>query len=67
MNKKAHFQSTSIRPTHGTAKQVVVPSIIPKQKADKEVFWVEQLLARINIKSENYKVIGCRPLTYLLK
>ena len=50
MNKKDNIQSISLTPTHGTARQVTISSIIPKIKEDKEVFWVEKLLNKIQKK-----------------
>jgi hypothetical protein len=35
-------------PTHGTAKQVHFPTVIPNKKPDKEVFWVNKLLDKIS-------------------
>ena len=36
--------SISLRPTHGTARKISRPSVIPPDKADKEVFWVKILV-----------------------
>jgi len=38
------WASVSLRPTHGTARMISMPSVIPPGKADKEVFWVNTLV-----------------------
>lgn len=34
--------------THGTAKQVLIPSVIPQKKDEKEKFWIEQLIPKLD-------------------
>lgn len=38
--------SISIRPTHGSASQTLIPSVIPRAKREREVFWVDVLVGR---------------------
>jgi len=45
MNKDSRgWASISARPTHGTATPVRIPSVVPSDKRDCEVFWVSALL-----------------------
>ena len=41
------WASISVRPTHGTARPVKHPSVVPTDKRDCEVFWVSVLLQTI--------------------
>lgn len=41
--KGTEWASISFRPTHGTATPIRMVSVLPKDKTEKEVFWVVQL------------------------
>jgi hypothetical protein len=42
------WASISTRPTHGTASPVMIPSVVPTEKRDCEVFWVSVLLQTLS-------------------
>ncbi|NOQ69767.1 MAG: hypothetical protein GQ573_06650 [Gammaproteobacteria bacterium] len=44
----SRWASISARPTHGTATPVKLPSVVPTDKRDCEVFWVSELLPTIS-------------------
>lgn len=46
-NESSRWASISLRPTHGTAKLVTRPSLLPGDKRDCEVFWVSTLLSHL--------------------
>ncbi len=46
-DEKERWVSISMRPTHGTARLVRIPSVLPQDKREKEVFWVRALTAKL--------------------
>ena len=45
--KENPWVSVSVRPTHGTAPLINIPSTVPQEKQEKEVFWVRELVGRL--------------------
>lgn len=39
----------TLTPTHGTAEVVMVPTALPKRKAEQEVFWVSALIEKLGL------------------
>jgi len=50
---KRNTSSISARFTHGTAKKVLFQSVIPSDKAEKEVFWTTELMNKLK---NNYEI-----------
>lgn len=46
-DEKERWASVSMRPTHGTARLIHIPSVLPQDKREKEVFWVRALTAKL--------------------
>ncbi|MEG3619754.1 hypothetical protein V5T82_14910 [Magnetovibrio sp. PR-2] len=42
--------------THGTAKQVLRPRVVPTGKQEKEIFWAEQLLKKLCPEKTSYEI-----------
>ena len=48
MAKKPNsYAAMSVKPTHGTAKQIAIKGVIPQDKREAEVFWVKELIATL--------------------
>ena len=46
-DEKKKWASVSMRPTHGTARLIRISSVLPKDKREKEVFWVQALMVKL--------------------
>ena len=47
MDDKSNILNISVRPTHGTVKMFTVPSVLPQDRREQEVFWVKTLISKL--------------------